>query len=324
MAASAARLRVWREYADPAAAPDASSAGASSSSASAPSFPATLRRAPPTFLLADLPAQPAPPPRAPPGALGMAGAAGGGAATADASSCWARLVSAWGTTAMTSPPSLTTGRVGMTGVPSEASNASGASATSDSETLVQSSPGQVLDDAPGLQAGALLVDDQAVRRTPDRRLGDVTDLQIVLASVERHDHVLQVPLVLGLGVGRDPGDRLRGRRRRIAVHLQRERRRPHRAAAAFQHRERREEVADLVLADLELDAIRFDPPAALEVPDAVAVDDHLLEGQAGRGDGRRGAPEPTCQQEQPSREEPRFSVHVRSDARVHRKILRPN
>ena len=41
---------------------------------------------------------------------------------------------------MTSPPSVTVGRPGMTGVPSAASNASGASATSDRRTSFQSSP----------------------------------------------------------------------------------------------------------------------------------------------------------------------------------------
>ena len=52
----------------------------------------------------------------------------------------ARVVSLRGTTAITSPPSVTVGRPGMTAVASDASNARGASAISDSETLFQSSP----------------------------------------------------------------------------------------------------------------------------------------------------------------------------------------
>src|SRR5262245_62025716 len=70
------------------------------------------------------------------GGAAVAGAgAGGGGGGASAS-----VVSLRGTTAMTSPPSVTVGRAGITGVASDASNASGASATSDSDTFVQSSP----------------------------------------------------------------------------------------------------------------------------------------------------------------------------------------
>jgi hypothetical protein len=64
--------------------------------------------------------------------MGTEGGGGGGAC--------ARLVSDCGTTAMTSPPSVTVGRGGTTAVARDASNASGASAMSDSETFVQSSP----------------------------------------------------------------------------------------------------------------------------------------------------------------------------------------
>ncbi len=49
-------------------------------------------------------------------------------------------VSAWGTTAMTSPSSVTIGRVGITAVPSSAWNDRGAPATSESFTFFQSSP----------------------------------------------------------------------------------------------------------------------------------------------------------------------------------------
>ena len=61
-------------------------------------------------------------------------------AGASARGAWASVVSERGTAEISSPVSLTTGRRGMTGVPSVAWNAMGAPATSESETSRQSSP----------------------------------------------------------------------------------------------------------------------------------------------------------------------------------------
>jgi hypothetical protein len=68
------------------------------------------------------------------------GAGEGGSAGAVAAASCDRLVSLRGTTAITSPPSVTVGRGGITGVASAASKASGASAIKDSVTFFQSSP----------------------------------------------------------------------------------------------------------------------------------------------------------------------------------------
>jgi hypothetical protein len=84
------------------------------------------------------------------------------------------------------------------------------------------------------------------------------------------------------------------RRRHILV-LQRERRRAHAAAALLHHRQRREEITDLGLAHSEGHVALVDVPGALEVRDAVAVDDHALDGQVGRDDGRPPAAHPSAQ-----------------------------
>jgi hypothetical protein len=68
------------------------------------------------------------------------GAAGGGGGAFKAACSWLKLVSLLGTAAMTSPVSVTVGRSGITGVPSVASNASGAPAMRESFTFFQSSP----------------------------------------------------------------------------------------------------------------------------------------------------------------------------------------
>ena len=66
--------------------------------------------------------------------------ASGAAAAAGAGAPCPRLVSLCGTTAMTSPPSVTVGRGGTIAWSRDASNASGASAIRDSETSFQGSP----------------------------------------------------------------------------------------------------------------------------------------------------------------------------------------
>lgn len=72
--------------------------------------------------------------------LGFAGSSASVRSGIPSASRSATLVSPLGIDTMTSPESVTVGRVGMMGVPSCASNASGAPATSESFTSVQSSP----------------------------------------------------------------------------------------------------------------------------------------------------------------------------------------
>ena len=153
---------------------------------------------------------------------------------------------------MTSPESVTSGASGMMGVPSCASNASGAPATSESFTLAPVLARQVLHDAPRLQVRLPVgLHDEAVRRPPHRRRGDVADLQVVRAAVERQDDRAQRRvLVFFLRV-----------LRLARVVLQREGRRPHAAAALLHHGERRQEVADLGLPHLEAHLVALDVPA---------------------------------------------------------------
>jgi hypothetical protein len=78
----------------------------------------------------------------------------------------------------------------------------------------------------------------------------------------------------------------------VLIEVDRERRAPHAAAALLHDRERREEVAHLLVADAEGDLVGVDLPRALEVRDPVAVDDDALQ-REGRGLHVRpaGAPE---------------------------------
>ena len=124
---------------------------------------------------------------------------------------------------------------------------------------------------------------QTVGRPPHGRLGDITHGQIVLASVQLHDHrfetFLRIFRLLGNGRLLGVGD---GRRwlHIIFFPVQREGRGPHRAAALLHDREAGQKIADLVAAYAEADLVAAHPAFAFKIGHTVAVDDHTLEGQA--------------------------------------------
>ncbi len=158
---------------------------------------------------------------------------------------------------------------------------------------------QVLDDAPGLEIGlAVGRDDDPVRRTPHRCLGEVADREVVFLAVEVQQHLAhRVRIRLfrlfgrlrstrrGLGSVRRTRRGLFGLGLRRVLDLERERGRAHRAAAALDHRERRQEIADHSLPHLERGAFVVDVALALEVPHAVAIDDHAPQREIPRNVG---------------------------------------
>jgi hypothetical protein len=140
--------------------------------------------------------------------------------------------------------------------------------------------GEVLHHAPGLQISlAALVDGEAIRGPPHRRLGDVPHLEVVRLAVEaEHDALEMALLVLGLLA------RLLLLLSLLLLvlvlfDLHREGDRAHGAAAGLADGERREEVADLGLLHLEADLALLDMSGALEIGDAVAIDDDPPEGE---------------------------------------------